>query len=313
MVAAMRKLLLPLVLLSSSLLAQSAPPFTVAETGRGFYRLQDAVNAIAGRDGTIRVAAGTFRDCAVVTQGRVAFTASAPGKAIFDGAACEGKATLVLRGREAVIDGLVFRNVRVPDRNGAGIRLEQGNLTVANSAFRDSEQGILTAGDPEATVRITRSTFSGLGTCEGAGGCAHSVYIGQSKALEIANSRFERGTGGHYVKSRAGRVSVVDSSFDDSRGKTTNYMIDLPAGATGRITGNEFVQGRDKENHSAFITVAPEGRDNRSAGLIVENNRASLAPGVTWPSVFVADWSHEPLKVGRNQLGPRIKMTEQRN
>jgi hypothetical protein len=34
---------------------------------------------------------------------------------------------------------------------------------------------------------------------------------------------------------------------------------------------------------------------------------------VTWPSVFVADWSHEPLQIGRNQLGPRLKLMEQRN
>jgi hypothetical protein len=276
----MRKILLPLLLtLSTPLGAQgAAPPFTVAESGRGFYRLQDAVNAIGGGDGTIRIAAGTYRDCAVVTAGRVAFNAAAPGTAIFDGAACEGKATLVLRGRDAVVNGLTFRNISVPDRNGAGVRLEQGNLTVANSMFRDSEQGILTAADPNSTVRITRSTFSGLGTCEGPGGCAHSVYIGDSGSLEIANSRFERGTGGHYVKSRARRVSVTDTSFDDSRGKATNYMIDLSAGATGRITGNEFVQGRNKENHSAFIAVAPEARDNRSAGLVIENNRASMAP-----------------------------------
>jgi DNA-binding transcriptional LysR family regulator len=36
-------------------------------------------------------------------------------------------------------------------------------------------------------------------------------------------------------------------------------MIDLPNGAAGRIAGNWFVQGADKENHSAFIAVAAEG------------------------------------------------------
>ena len=301
------------VLLSAPLIAQGGGPFTVTETGRGFFRLQDAVNAIGQGDGTIRIAPGTYKDCAVATGGRIAFAAATSGTAIFDGGVCEGKATLVLRGRDAAVDGLVFRNIAVPDHNGAGIRLEKGNLTVANTAFRDSEQGILTASDPTQEVRVTRSTFSGLGTCEGAAGCAHGLYLGQARSLSVANSRFERGRGGHYLKSRAANVTIVDNSFDDSKGKATNYMIDLSAGAIGRIAGNEFVQGPDKENHSAFITVAPESRDNRSAGLAIEGNRASMAPGVPWKSNFVADWSHEPLRIGKNQLGPGLTLLDVRN
>src|SRR5690606_40000013 len=57
--------------------------------------------------------------------------------------------------------------------------LERGNLTVAQSWFRDSEQGILTADGTAARIVIDRSTFSRLGTCEGSGGCAHSIYTGE--------------------------------------------------------------------------------------------------------------------------------------
>jgi len=309
----MKMLILAAALLSTAAQAQGTEPFTVTESGRGFYRLQDAVDAIGAGDGTIRIAPGTYRDCAVASGGRVLFAAVTQGTAIFDGGACEGKATLVLRGTSATVDGLLFRNISVPDRNGAGIRLEKGDLTVANTIFRDSDQGILTVSDPAMTVRITRSTFSGLGTCAGAGGCAHGLYIGAVKALELSNSRFERGRGGHYAKSRAARVTIVDNSFDDTKGQTTNYMIDLSNGAVGRISGNEFVQGPDKENHSAFITVAPENRDNGSAGLLIAGNRASLAPGVGWTSSFVADWSHAPLAIGANQLGARVKMLDVRN
>ena len=82
--------------------AQGAPaPFRVTETGRGFSRLQDAVNAIGAGAGTIAIAPGTYRQCAVQTAGRVAFRAVTPGTAVFDGVACEDKAALVLRGRNA--------------------------------------------------------------------------------------------------------------------------------------------------------------------------------------------------------------------
>ncbi|HMQ20392.1 MAG TPA: right-handed parallel beta-helix repeat-containing protein, partial [Sphingopyxis sp.] len=96
-------------------------PYVIAENGRGYARLQDAVDAIGEGQGTIRIAPGYHRDCAVQTAGRIAFVAAEPGTAVFDGVACEGKAALVLRGQGARVYGLVFQNMRLPDGNGAGI------------------------------------------------------------------------------------------------------------------------------------------------------------------------------------------------
>ena len=292
--------------------AQQAAPYTVVETGRGFERLQDAVTAIGDGTGTIRFAAMRFADCAVQAGGDILYTAAKPGQAVLEGVACEGKAALVLRGRRARIEGLVFAGITVPDGNGAGIRLERGDLAVSQSWFRDSQQGILSANGERGSVTIDKSTFTRLGTCEGAGGCAHSVYIGDYDALTVTRSRFEAGRGGHYLKSRTARITVLDSSFDDSAGRATNYMIDLPAGASGRIAGNWFVQGKDKENHSAFIAVAAEGRVNSSAGLVIEGNDARFAPGVSWGSTFVADWSGDALTIGANALGEGLKRFERR-
>ena len=299
---------------SQSASAQSgaqAAPYTVVETGRGYTRLQDAVDAIGNGRGTIRFASLRFADCAVQTGGDVTYEAAVPGQSVLDGVACEGKGALVLRGRSATVIGLVFADIRVPDKNGAGIRLEHGNLTVSQSWFRDSEQGILTGDDPTGTVAIDKSTFTRLGTCEGSG-CAHSIYIGNYGALTVTRSRFEAGTGGHYAKSRAARVAILDCSFDDTRGRGTNYMIDLSDGATGRIAGNWFVQGRDKENYSAFIAVAAEHRNHPSGGLTIEDNNARFAPGIERRSAFVADWSGDAVSLGANVLGPGLVRYEKR-
>ena len=269
----MIKPILSLALLGSALAAVSAvaqpasePPFTIVETGKTFWRLDDAVNSIGDRAVTIRIAPGVYKDCAVQNYGSITYLAAEPGTVIFDGVACDDKAALVLRGRKARVDGIVFRNMSVNDGNGAGIRIEDGNLEVVNSTFRDSEEGILGGADKSMSITIDRSTFSGLGRCDRGLSCAHSIYIGTIGTLTITNSRFERGTGGHYVK----------------------------------------------ENHSAFITVAPEARHNPSAGLVVADNTASISPGVGWSPVFVADWSHEPLAIGKNNLGKGIRPFEQR-
>lgn len=301
------------VLPATMLLAQSeAGGFTVVESGRSYASLQAAVNAVGNTRATIRIAPGTWRQCAVQEAGVIIYEAAEPGTVTLAGRACEGKAALVLRGRSAEVSGLIFENIRVPDFNGAGIRLEQGDLTVAQSWFRDSQQGILTASDTSAQLVIDRSTFTRLGTCEGAGGCAHSVYTGDLAHVRITASRFEQGRGGHYVKSRATRVDVASSSFDDAAGRATNYMIDLPGGASGQISNNWFVQGQDKENYSAFIAVAAEGRSHDSRALSVFGNDARLAPGVSRNTVFVADWSGEVDGVGENALGRGIARYETR-
>lgn len=286
--------------------ATTSAPFILEENGQGFARLADAVAAIGAGDGTILIRAGTYRECAVQEAGRVAYRAAVPGSVIFDGVACEGKAGLVLRGRAAHVEGLVFRGYRVADRNGAGIRLERGDLSIRLSQFRSSEQGILTAEDPQATLLIDRSTFSGLGGCPN-GQCSHSAYIGNIGRLIVTHSRFEAGTGGHYLKARAARVEVTDNSFDDSRGSATNYMIDLPAGATGVIARNEFLVGAQKENHSALIAVGAEQLLHSSAGLSISTNRAQLAPGISWPTSFVANWTRDQISLSGNQLGSGIQ------
>lgn len=288
----------------------AAQSIEVPELRRTFPTVQAAIDAIGDREGTVLLTPGTYRQCAVQTRGLITIRAAQPGTAIFDGVTCEGKAALVLRGQGATIDGLVFQNMHVPDLNGAGIRLEQSDLTVTNSLFRTSDEGILGGPDPDASVRIDRSTFSRLGRNDG--GPSHSIYIGDYAALTVTRSRFEKGTGGHYIKSRAARADIRDNSFDDTLGQESNYMIDLPAGATGRIAGNYFVQGENKENYSAFIAVAAEARDHSSAGLAISGNQAMLAPGVDRRTVFVANWSADALAIGENRLGPGLTRYERR-
>lgn len=280
-------------------------PFTVVETGRSFARLAEAVDSVGDGSATIRIASGVHRDCAVQERGRVAFVAAEPGRAVFERTACEDKAALVLRGRGARVEGLVFRDLEVADGNGAGIRLEKGNLEVANCMFLDSQSGILTAADPASRVAVDRSTFSGLGK-DPTGNGAHGIYVGGYGSLRVANSRFERGRGGHYLKSRAPRIEVLDSSFDDTGGRSTNYAIDLSNGASGRIAGNEFVVGPNKDNYSTVVTVAPEGARNGSDGLVVEGNGVRLAPGADFRTTFVGTWTGEAVTVRGNRLGPGV-------
>ena len=291
---------------------QERAPFVVAETGQGFAHLDDAVNAVRDGTATILIAPGTYRECTVQTGGRITFKAVQPGTAIFESQTCEEKAAFVLRGRGSAVDGIVFRGFAVPDGNGAGIRIEMGDLTVTKSMVLDSQEGILGGGhETVRRIAIDHTTFAGLGQCE-TENCSHSIYLAVDGDVAVTNSRFERGTGGHYVKLRARRVTITGNSFDDSRGSKTNYMIDLSEGGTGLIAGNTFVQGRAKENSSALIVVAAEGRTYPSTGLRIEGNTASMAPGAPGNPAFVADFTGQLGTLGRNDLGPGIRIFERR-
>ncbi|WP_313535681.1 right-handed parallel beta-helix repeat-containing protein [Sphingomonas sp.] len=281
----------------------AAAPFTVAETGKGYPTLAAAVASVRDGIATIWIAPGTYQQCVVQAAGRITYKAVQPGTAIFERSVCEDKAAFVLRGRGSAVDGLVFRRFRVRDGNGAGIRIEMGDLAVTRSTFLDSQEGILGGGHPTVrSITIDRSSFAGLGQCDESPNCAHSVYLSVDGLVSITNSRFERGTGGHYVKLRARQVAITDNSFDDSAGRKTNYMIDLSEGGTGTIARNMFVQGAAKENRSGLIVVAAEARTYPTDGLRVEGNTAGLAPGAPADPAFVADLSGGRITVANNRL-----------
>lgn len=306
----MKRSLLAVLLLAQPVGSARPAPFTIA--GKGFATLQAAVSSVRMGTATILIAPGVYRECAVQSGGRITYRAVVPGTALFERVACEDKAALVLRGQAAAVDGLVFRGYRVADGNGAGIRSETGDLTVLNSTFLDSQEGIA-GGQPAAQrIVIDRSVFAGLGQCDEAPNCSHAIYLGNRGSVTITRSRFARGTGGHYVKLRSPTVTISDNVFDDTRGAKTNYMIDLPEGATGAIIRNIFVQGLRKENRSALLVVGAEARTYRSAGLRIADNEARLSPGDRSAPAFVADYSHDRLALGANRLGAGLRGFELR-
>ena len=281
-------------------------PYLVVETGQRYNRLQDAIFAIGAGKGTIRIDPGRWDDCGVQIAGDITFEAAIPGKTTFTGPrVCETKAPFVVRGRRATITGFVFDNIHTNEGNGAGIRVDGGDLVATNNLFENSDEGILTGPNPTGSVVVDRSTFRHLGRCGGYASCAHAIYVSFFNTVTVTNNRFESGNGGHYLKTRSAHVTVTNNVFDDTGGHASNYMIDLPAGATGRISGNVFTQGTHKENPSALIAIAAEGHEHSSAGLAIAGNTARMAPGAA-PTAFVADWSHDALALGHNDLAPTI-------
>lgn len=226
--------------------------------------------AAVARDGdTVLIDPGTYSgDVATWTQddltlrgdgGRVHLRA--------DGQDAQGKAIWVVAGDRTTVDRIEFSGAAVADRNGAGIRQEGTGLTVTRSWFHDNETGILTGGDPDSDVVITRSRFFRNGAGDG---YSHNLYVGAVRSLTVTGSWFSGADTGHELKSRAARNTIVGNRISDGDA-TASYSIDLPDGGRSLIAGNVIVQGPRSEN-SALVSYGAEGLTHSSHILWVVNN-----------------------------------------
>jgi len=245
----------------------SADTLTVG-TGGAFRTLSAA--AAAAKDGDIiEIEEGEYRgDVAVWTQDRLTLRGLGAGAHLAAGGeAAEFKATWVIKGDDVVVDNIEFSGSRVPDRNGAGIRLEGTNLTIRNSRFHDNENGVLT-GAGEGFVRIEFSTFSynGSGT-----GQSHNLYVGSIDELVIRGSYFHHANVGHNIKSRARTTRLLYNRIMDYDDGRSSYLVDLPDGGNGLLVGNVLQQGPATDN-SALISYGAESPDSAYGALVLINN-----------------------------------------
>lgn len=269
-------------------------PFML-QSGGAFAKLAQAVKAARDTD-TITILPGVYGDCAVVSRGALTIRAMVPGSVTLSKTICEGKAALVLRGEEASVEGLHFTGYTASDGNGAGIRLERGDLYVRSSVFDRSDTGVISGNGQDGQATIERSIFRQLGRCR-PDNCSHSVYMGRFAALTVRDSLFEEGRGGHYIKARVKQVDIRDNLIDDTKGTRTNYLIDLPEGATGEIRGNALIKGTQGENKCCAIVVSAEFRDNDASVLIDGNQFANLADR---PVILLGDYKGQA-RLGRNE------------
>jgi hypothetical protein len=79
---------------------------------------------------------------------------------------CKDKAIFITAGDSITIRSLAVARGRVPDKNGAGIRVERKDFTIEHNRLINKENGILTTEAPESPIRISDSEFSRNGKCD---------------------------------------------------------------------------------------------------------------------------------------------------
>ncbi|MDE2399181.1 MAG: hypothetical protein KGM91_27380, partial [Burkholderiales bacterium] len=240
--------------------------------------------ASRARDGdVVEIEAGDYHgDVASWPQARLTIRGVHGAARLYaDGHSAEGKAIWVLRHGDFDISNVDFIGARVPDRNGAGIRLESGHLRVRHCLFWDSQSGILTANDPAASLDVEESEFGYLGAGDG---LSHGIYAGAIARLELRGSYLHHGNVGHLVKSRA-RVSRIEyNRITDEAGGRASYELDLPNGGDALVVGNLFEEDAGASN-STLVSFGSEGYKNPSNTLRAAFN--TVVNDGRWGGTFV--------------------------
>lgn len=258
----------PLVILAGAFSTQASfaatTPTVILKVGPGLTYTKPSQALAKAVDGArIEIQAATYtNDPLCITKnnvtligvgGKATFLATVPTGKTYPPTSslpgCEGKGILVTKGKDAIIDNIVFTGMKVSSGNGAGIRAEGTNLTIRNSVFHSNENGILANENLASTITITDSSFYNNGRSDG---LAHNIYIGPVKSLIVRNIVSHHAKVGHLLKTRSRQTEIVASRFYDDDDGTSSYALDV-SGGIASITGNYFQKGPKATNQGTVV------------------------------------------------------------
>ncbi|WP_309417999.1 right-handed parallel beta-helix repeat-containing protein [Telmatospirillum sp.] len=240
---------------------------------------------------TITVEPGLYTAAVILRASGVTIQAK-PG-AHLKGALAEGKAAIVAKGNDTIIDGLECSGVEAPDHNGACVRTEGHNLTLRHIYFHDAEEGLLT-GMGTGDIVIEDSRFERLGK----NGFAHAIYIGSLDSVTIRRSSFLSSRNeGHEVKSRAARTTIEDSVIASLDG-VDSRLLDIPNGGEVSLRNCVLEKGPRAANHN-LIGFGLEGIKHEVNSLTLENVEIILDN----PAARIFDGPIQPVLRGVRVVG----------
>jgi len=185
-----------------------------------------------------------------------------------DGHSAEGKAIWVLKGDRIKVENISFLDTKVPDGNGAGIRVEGKDIKISHSRFLNNQNGVLAGTNKDSSLTIETSVFRHNGDGSGK---THGGYIGEIASLVLRFNVFQETLIGHNVKSRAKENMLYYNWIGDLDAGRASYQIDFPNGGKSWLVGNVIQQGKEAEN-SVLIAYGLEGIKYQVNELLLSNN-----------------------------------------
>ena len=166
---------------------------------------------------------------------------------------CADKAAFVINGDDVVLRNLTFARIRVPDRNGAGVRHQGQDLTIENCRFINNEIGLLSSAPATARITIRDSRFERNGLCVD-GRCLPSVSVPAITVLRMERSVLTASRGGSLLRSGAVKTVLLGNAFGGGSSGTAETL--LLASGDLRAEGNRFERDADAQEAPAITLRA---------------------------------------------------------
>jgi len=234
------------------------------------YRRPSAALRAAQDGDVVEIQAGVYRNDRARIGADDLTIRGTGGRAVLhsDGMIPNGKAIWVVAGDNTRIENVEFRGARVPDGNGAGIRLEGNDLVVRRCGFFNNENGIL-GGSGDCVVDIRHCEFGGNSLRARPG--THNLYIGRCRKLVFTHNYSHHARRCHLLKSRARTNIIMYNRLSDEESGASSYVINLPNAGRARIAGNILHQGRNCRNRTV-VAYGEEGPRDEGNSLWFVNN-----------------------------------------
>jgi len=226
--------------------------------GVEFQSLQSAKSAI--KDGSqIYLKAGIYTQGLYIKASNISIIGEK--NVIFDDAAVNGKAALVLAGNNVLVESIECQNIYVKDLNGACIRFEGKNLTVRDVYAHDSQSGIMTSYNYDGFLHVEFSKFENLGGKATGRGYAHAIYANVGEFIFSDSQVLSVGKEGSGLKSRSRKTVVINSILASLDAKDSR-LIDV-AEYGELIIKNSILQQGNNSSNSQLIAYGLEKRKNK--------------------------------------------------
>lgn len=221
------------------------------------YTTPSAAAAVAHDGDTVEIASGEYRaDVALWNANRLRIVGADPRPHMrAEGKDAQGKGIWVIRGDDIVVENVEMSGARVPDRNGAALRVEGRNFTLRNSYLHDNENGLLAGANATSEITIDRCEFARNGSGDG---MTHNLYVGNVAKLTVSNSYLHHAVVGHNLKSRAKVTILSDNRLADEVDGRASYEADFPNGGRVTLAFNIFQKGIAAENPT-LVSYGAEG------------------------------------------------------
>jgi hypothetical protein len=262
--------------------------------------------AAAASGDIIQIAAATYVGdvCGIYAHNLIIRGVNGRPKIDAGGRNAMGKGIWVVVGNNVTIENVEMVGAKVPDLNGAALRLEGTHFTLRKSFLHDNQNGILSGANLNSDIVIENSEFgrNGYGT-----GQTHNLYIGTVRSLTFRYNFSHDAHVGHNLKSRALTNKILYNRFSSRKpgeaGSTAagapSYEIDLPNAGTSYIIGNVIEQPA-ANNNGSMVSYGTEGASNPGHNLYVVNNTFLNDDPVRGTFVLVGSGVTRPVLVQNN-------------